>query len=425
MSKNNTTAWALLVVSDPGQADTLPDQEAWAQAIAAERGWTITETFSGVSSGKAGARELTVRMLQQLEATDAEHRPARLLMIRLERLGRGDGTEAMVTFLRLRQLNVVIHTRMEGDVTYGRASELLMPMVRLLVGGMENEVRQDKLRAMYGRLRTEREEDPSIAISMNPPYGLAYVNGHLNPKPPEDAAVRLAYELKGQGYGSHLIGKRLTIVAPPLTLKNGEQRPQHWTPDRVARMIAKRTYRATLVDVETWERAQLPARVVTRPTMRQEYPLGGALRCVCGRALVGATGMPRRGVIVRFYQCRDLRNHGGRSRSHQAACVEKQFGAMLQQLTADDELLQNYAKTTTKNQQDADALGRRLTDLRGQISRIDERRRSVFEALEDDTLQPGELRWRLNDLVRTEEELCNQIRAVEREREFINPRYPR
>ncbi len=61
-----TTAWALLVVSDAGQAETLPNQEAWARETAAKNGWAITRTFSGVSSGKYGTRALASGMITEL-----------------------------------------------------------------------------------------------------------------------------------------------------------------------------------------------------------------------------------------------------------------------------------------------------------------------------------------------------------------------
>ena len=281
-------AWAFLVVSDPGQADTLPNQEAWAEEVSRANKWPLTKTISGVSSGKLGARKLTMAMIADLEALRPEQRPGRVLMIRLERLGRGDGLEAMEAFLRIRRLGIVVHTRLDGDVGYDKASELLMPMLRFFIGGMENEVRRDKLNAYYDRKRAAHAIDPTIAIANKLPYGLALKDGHFVPQAPEDAAVRLAYELKIQGYGNHRIGKRLAQVAPPMILRNGKEQPQSWTSDRVARLINKECYRGIIV--VTPRRGCAPSetyREVSRPTRILEYPLGGALRCECGYALAG------------------------------------------------------------------------------------------------------------------------------------------
>ena len=155
MNKTNTTAWALLMVSDHSQADALADQEAWAQTTAANEGWTITETFSGVSGGNNPG--LTMRMLERLEETSVNQRPARILTIRLDRLGR-DGTEAVETFLRLREHGVLVHTRLDGDVTFGRASDMIGPVLRLLITGMESEIRQDKRRAAKWRHQGMNEQ---------------------------------------------------------------------------------------------------------------------------------------------------------------------------------------------------------------------------------------------------------------------------
>jgi Resolvase, N terminal domain/Recombinase zinc beta ribbon domain len=415
MSKGaGDTAWALLVVSDPGQADTLPDQQAWAEQTAREKGWPITRTFSGVSSGKLGARGLTLRMIGELESLPPEQRPRRVLMIRLERLGRGDGLEAINAFVTLKTLGVVVHTRLDGDVSYGRASDLLAPVVRFVVGGMENEIRQDKLRAMYERLRKARMVDPSIAVCMRPPYGLVYESGRVVPKEPEATAVRLAYDLKGQGYGCHLIAKRLAQVAPPMTLKSGEARPQRWTSDRVRRLIHKDTYRDTLIDGMTWTRAQPPAREISRPTMRYQYPLGGALRCACGCALVGATGSRKRSNRFRYYQCRNMAAHNGRMKHYRGDRLEEQFAALLARLTAHRSLLEDYA-TTKQGEGHAEALAAQLSALKRELKGLDDRRRAVFTAFEDGTLLRDDLQWRLDDLKTREMELASQIEQVDRE----------
>jgi hypothetical protein len=336
------TAWAFLVVSDPQQADTLADQETWAKETAAKLGWAITRVISGVSSGKLGPRKLTLGMLADLEKLPPEQRPHRILMIRLERLGRGDGLEAMNAFLQLRRLGVVVHTRLDGDVETNRASELLMPVLRFFIGGMENEVRRDKLVALYQRRREARKNDPSIAISSKAAYGLRYDNGHLLPQEPEAGAVRLAYELKSQGYGCHVIGKRLTVVAPPKVLRNGDVQPQKWTADRVRRLIISDSYKGTIVDDDLWYRAQPRVREINRPTVRREYALAGALRCECGTALVGTKGTGKKSSTFLYYRCSNYLAHGGHMKHYRSDLLEEQFVAILERLCADDALLDEY-----------------------------------------------------------------------------------
>lgn len=353
-------------------------------------------------------------MIAELESMVQEQRPERILMIRLERLGRGDGLEAMNAFLQIRKLNITVHTRLDGDVGCDKASELSMPVLRFFIGGMENEVRRDKLLALYERRRESRKEDPTVALSSRPPYGLAYSNGHLIPQSPEDGAVRLAYELKSQGYGTHLIGKRLTLVAPPLVRKDGSQHPQKWTADRVRKLIIKETYRGTIVDDELWHRAQRPAREVTRRTTRLEYALGGALRCECGTALIGQKGSGKRSCTFVYYRCSNMAAHDGRMKFYRSDYLETQFIAILQRLSADDALIEAYL-ASKRTQENEETLGARLATMRGDRDRFEARRRTLFEAYEEGALQRSDLQWRLDDLGKSQFELQERIERIEHE----------
>jgi Resolvase, N terminal domain/Recombinase zinc beta ribbon domain len=409
-SDKKPIVWAFLVVSDPGQADTLEGQAAWAKEAARVRGWSLVRTVSGVSSGKLGARKLALGMLEDLTAMPPEQRPARLLMIRLERLGRGNGLEAIEVFLRLRRLGVVVHTRLDGDVSYDRASELLMPVLRFFIGGMENEVRRDKLNATYARKRKARESDPSVAVSNRVPYGLCIRDGHLCAQSPEDGAVRLAYELKVQGYGTHTIGRKLANVAPPRISPNGDVQPQIWNADRVRKLIINVSYKGTIVDEDIWIRAQRPAREVNRPARRYEYALGGALRCECGRALVGVKGSGKPSSPFLYYQCKNYERHG-RLKHYRSDVLEQQFLAILGRLTVDDALLERYVGSQSVEQ--AEAAEGQLAAIEAELRTMDARRRLIHRAFEDGVLAQRDLQWRLDDLHQEQSNL-------ERRRDALN-----
>ena len=64
-----TTAWALLVVFSEAQSETLQHQRAWAERIAAEKGWRLARFFEGVASGIDGPRKLTRGVLLAVRAT--------------------------------------------------------------------------------------------------------------------------------------------------------------------------------------------------------------------------------------------------------------------------------------------------------------------------------------------------------------------
>ncbi len=414
---NGTTAWALAVVSDPQQTETLKYQEAWARETASLHNWTLSNLVVDVSSGRDGTRKVVTEMLDKLASLPRQQRPARLLMIRLDRLGRGDGTDAFSAYLKLRELEVIAHTREDGDVRIGRASDLLVPMMRSLLAGFENETRREKLCAMYQRRRAARAADRTVAICMRPPYGLTYEKGHVVAKPDEAAAVRLAYELKGQGYGYRRIAKRLGVEAAPMTLRSGEVRHQRWTADRVRRLIKKDTYRGTIIDDGTWLRAQRHAREVRRPTRRLEYPLGGALTCFCGYALIGSSAHRVRAPRFRYYHCRNLPGHGGRSRHYSSTSLEGQFVDLLGRLSAEPSLLEAYA-VAKQASVSVDALEAQLASLKRELRGLDDRRRAVHIAHEDGALRHADLQWRLNDLEQRRVELNTQIDQVQYEIEL-------
>ena len=377
------------------------------------QGSIITKTVSGVSSGKLGARSLATNMIAELAAMPANERPQRLLMIRLERLGRGNGLEAMEAFLQIRRMGIVVHTRLDGDVEYGRASELLMPVLRFFIGGMENEVRRDKLHAMYDRRRLAQRDDPTLAISTKMPYGLQLVGGHYAPKPPEDGAVKLAYQLKSQGYGSHLIAKRLAAIAPPMTLKDGSAHPQRWTADRVRRMLIKTSYRGTVIDEGTWERAQRHAREVTRPRMRYEYAFSGALRCECGYALFGQRG-PRNTSAFLYYCCRNTVAHQGRYKFYRSDRIEEQFLAMLDRMRAEDDLVERFLDAQSNDRAVPSMQGKRAS-AKADLAALDDKRRQIFAAFETGKLAVDDLQGRLDDLKGLAAELTGRIALLDRE----------
>lgn len=172
------TAWLYLVVSSDRQADTLADQEAWARGAAAEHGWAITRTFSDPSSGKHGVRELLEEMLAALRATPARDRPKRILLTRIDRLGRGLAIEAIGALAEIRKLGVTLHTRESGDVRLNRVADTVDPIFRSLAGAFENEAKRDRVLAGYDGRRRRGEEVGNLA-----PFGLERVEGRFVPSP--------------------------------------------------------------------------------------------------------------------------------------------------------------------------------------------------------------------------------------------------
>jgi hypothetical protein len=410
-------AWAFLVVSDPQQAESLRDQETWAKETAAERGWVLTRTIAGVSTGRDGPRKLALGMISELEALEAAQRPCRVVMIRLERLGRGDGLEAMEAFLRLRRLGIVVHTRLDGDVDAHRASELLMPVLRFFIGGMENEVRRDKLLSLYERRRQARLTDPTIALSAMAPYGLRYDHGRLVPVAGQANVVRCIFELRCRGYGHGLIAKRIGSLATPMVSKSGRERRRSFSSDAVRAVVINPRYRGTIVSDELWLEAQKPARAFTPARGHYEYSMGGALRCECGEALVGNRASGNRSMPPRphlYYQCRNAPAHDGHMKHHRCERIDAQFVELLKRLRAEDELVTSYLRCDGFDERQT-TLQTRLSVLRADVADFDDRRRTIMSAYEDGRIPSKDLKWRLGELRAKHAEARDQIGQLERE----------
>lgn len=143
MKKN--TAWLLAVVSDVGQAESLPHQQKWATDTCAANGWSVTREFAKAgSSGKEGVRALVETMLAALRASAPTSRPERILMIRQDRLGRGSGNDTMGALAEIYELGTVVHTREDGDIKLSRVADSILPFFRAMTAGLENEVKIDK-----------------------------------------------------------------------------------------------------------------------------------------------------------------------------------------------------------------------------------------------------------------------------------------
>lgn len=336
------TAWTYLVVSSEQQSETIPYQRRWAAEVALQHAWVITETFEGVSSGKDGTRALLRKLVDRLERTPPQDRPERVLMIRLDRLGRGLGLEALAALAQITQLGVTIHTRQDGDCKIARASDSILPLMRIVTGGIENEARRDKALDTYKRRRLK-----GLTISNKRPYGIAVVEGRDAPADPEADAVRLAYELAANGFGYAAIGTRLRAVAPPKRYASGRTHETEWTNCRVRKMLRQRAYRGVVVDEQQWDRvARLLDHAPDVRTRINDWPLSGALDCTCGRKLIGSvTGSAGR----RVYRCPAVKQHEGRHRTHPALAIETQFRELLTSLAISPKSVNAFASRSSKH----------------------------------------------------------------------------
>jgi DNA invertase Pin-like site-specific DNA recombinase/uncharacterized small protein (DUF1192 family) len=382
--------WAYLVVSSEQQAETLDHQEAWALDVARDNNWKITQKFRGVSSGRDGTRKLLEQLLTKLRDTPRDVRPARVLMIRLDRLGRGLGLEAVAAIAEISKLGVVIHTRQDGDYTLHRASDSLLPLMRVVTGAIENEARRDKAKAVYARRRAKNE-----TVGNKRPYGLQLVGGKDEAQEPQAAVVRLAYELARNGYGLAAIGARLRPIAPQKLYVNGRKHTTEWTTQRVSQLLRNRSYCGTLIESELWHdvqalRAGAPR---TRAISKHPWPLSGAIHCSCGRLLIGSMvgSSPRR-----VYRCAAKSIHG-RSLSYSALKLEVMFGDLLDQLIMTEDLAASCREQLSSGLS-VEAIERRITECKAEIDRTTAERKRAWDLNERGMIVDMELARRLREI---------------------------
>ncbi len=287
-------AWALLVVSSEGQAETLEHQHAWATATAKEHGWTLAHVIEGVSSGKAGPRKLVQQLLSDMRALSPDRRPQWLLLLRLDRIGRGSAVEGQLVLQTLLDLGVRVWTRDGGEERIDSAMDELRAFVKLTVGRHENDVRREKAVNVYKRKRAA-----GLAVGNQRAYGLKVGKDGRDVADGERAdAVRLAFTLRAQGLGYQRIGARLGETAPPREYKNGNERHIRWTPTRVQRLLQNRNYIGPVVSEAEFFAAQrvrlgafpvAPAASLSLASQRCDSVL---LRSRHGGALFGTEGLP-------------------------------------------------------------------------------------------------------------------------------------
>jgi len=403
--------WLYFVVSSDRQAETLEFQRSRLEEIVAANGWRVTRTFpdnpeNGVSTGKCGARELLEALLTALELQPKAQRPQRVLMTRLDRMGRGIGLDSIAALAKIHKLGVIVHTLEDGDNVFNRASDVLKPVLRIFTGALENEARSDKSRAGHARRRAQGKHSSGHA-----PYGTVMIDGIASAYEPEAAIVRQIFERRLEGWGYNRLAKWAGKAAPAKRLTDGSLRKLRWGCSTVARLIGCTTLRGVVVDPEIFDRAQSikgQSFIVNRIT-HWPWPLRGALRCTCGQMLTTAASGPKNNRI-RYYTCRNVALHQ-RYPHHRADRLEERFAQLLQQIVTSPDLLTSYR---SENDVDVDALVAQRHALVAEREQTRRRRARVWELAEDSAIAGSELVHRLEAIAAEEARLSGAIADVER-----------
>jgi DNA invertase Pin-like site-specific DNA recombinase len=373
----------------------LPHQRKWCEETCASHGWRLTRVIEGVGSGKLGPRKLVAELLADLRALDEAARPARVLMIRADRLGRGSVIEMQIALRDLLALGVGVFTRDQGALKLDSAMDELISAATLAVSRHENEVRREKIVASINRKRAAGVWKGSVA-----PYGLIRKGDHDVPDSERAPVVQAAFKMRLEGRGYTMIARRLSAIALPHAFLNGKSRTVYWTATRVSNMLSHRAYIGPVVDEETFVRAQQVASVL-RNEKRHEYarfswPLSGAIKCYCGRAM---NGMPcgRPPWKYPYYCCRARWNHHDKLRLVRAEKLEAQFVDLLSCLKASPALIERYRRRAITPISPR-MLERSIRDLKVALADVERRRDKVWELNARGQVRDEDMQERLDRL---------------------------
>jgi DNA invertase Pin-like site-specific DNA recombinase len=383
------TVWLFAAVSSSPQEATLDDQRQWAKEVASSNGWIIAREFAGVGSGAKGTREILSNLIDELERTPKAARPKRVLMIRIDRVGR-QALDCIAAVARLRKLGVVMHTRQDGDVRLETAMDSLRPIFELVTAEMENAARSDKWKAVHARRRIEGKHVGSI------PYGVILVDGKAVPFEPEARIVREIFKLAEQRWGYTRLARWAREHAPPKRAHDGSDKPYSWGVSSIKSVLTSKTLRGLIVSEDQWQRTKSARQsdFRTRAPKRWNWPLQGAVRCTCGKLLRGhcSGSEPYR---TRYYVCMHhslepgAKSHPG----HRADELEAHFIQLLRSLRAHPTLadpLQNEESNTKWHVVELEA-ERRIVDVEKRIQR-------AWKLAEEARLDPSLLQIRLAEL---------------------------
>jgi DNA invertase Pin-like site-specific DNA recombinase len=393
-------------VSSSPQEATLEDQRQWANQTAARNGWIIAREFSGVGSGAKGTRNILSNLIDELERTPKAARPKRVLMIRIDRVGRM-ALDCIAAVARLRKLGVLLHTRQDGDVKLETAMDSLRPIFELVTAEMENAARSDKWKAVHARRRAEGKHVGMI------PYGVILVDGKAVPYEPEAQIVRQIFTLAEQRWGYTRLARWARVNAPPKRTNDGADKPYSWQASTIKSILVSKTLRSLVVSEDQWQRTKAARQsdFRARAPKRWDWPLQGAVRCTCGKLLSGHCSGESK-YRTRYYICRHHTLEPGATShpAHRADKLEAEFMQLLSSLRADPTLVDPFTDNGPTDQWETvecDAL-RRIADL-------EKRTQRAWKVAEEAQIEPTQLRSRLAELDaqrRSAEVALNSARAA-------------
>jgi DNA invertase Pin-like site-specific DNA recombinase len=341
-----------------------------------------------VGSGAKGTRGILSNLIDELERTPKAARPKRVLMIRIDRVGRM-ALDCIAAVAQLRKLGVLLHTRQDGDVKLETALDSVRPIFQLITAEMENAARSDKWKAVHARRRAEGKHVGSI------PYGVILVDGKAVPFEPEAQIVRQIFTLAEQRWGYTRLARWARVTAPPKRINDGAYKPYSWSVSMIKSILVSKTLRNLVVSEDQWQRTKAARQsdFRSRAPKRWDWPLQGAVRCTCGKLLTGHCSGEEK-YRTRYYICRHhTLEPGQRSHpAHRADKLEAEFVRLLRSLRADPRLI---VPSTDGEPADWETIER---DALRRIADAEKRTQRAWKLAEEAQIDASQLRGRLAEL---------------------------
>ncbi|WP_047155086.1 recombinase family protein [Aneurinibacillus tyrosinisolvens] len=270
----------------------------------------LIATFEEVVSGEfLSERAVAQEMLRQVDEGAVEG----VIVMDLDRLGRGDMIDAGTIFRTFKSSDTIIITPNEVIDCNEEGAELLFGVKSIIA---REELKQINKRLQGGRKRSARD---GKSITRKPPYGyLRDENLKLYPHPEQASVVRQIFEWAARGNGRQAVVKKLEgiCIHPPegklweqstisYIIKNevylghiiwGKHRYTKRNGKRIIKKVPQELWvrhenaHEAVVTPELFERANLGLsgryRTPTKEGSQLANPLASIMKCsVCGRSL--------------------------------------------------------------------------------------------------------------------------------------------
>jgi hypothetical protein len=228
--------------------------------------------------------------------------------------------------------------------------------------------------------------------------------------------VREAFKLREEGYGYRTIVRKLHAESPPKVLKDGTRRALAWNPASVRYMVRCNTYRGIVVDPDLWDRANAVSNRGFRikEATRYDWPLGGALKCECGRRLIGnpckSNWDSKKIYTYRYYVCLNPTAHDGKSPRFRAEKIEAQVVGIFARIRSTPSAEREFSEKCNNERPQIES---RIQSIEHQIATLSRHKRHAWDTAAQGGISNDDLRERLKSL---EAELDAAHRSLQRDK---------